>query len=117
MIELQVNPHYRAIMQEQDAVLIAPTGERIAVFTHFDDAAFAAEAINNATANADTLGQVASRIENWLATDRLPTRREARRVLATVNTAPARHVIKSGHRNFVPAAQVQLTAKTGQGKN
>lgn len=96
MLETQDDtPHYRAIMHEQDAVLKAPTGERIAIFTHFEDAVFAADAINTAADNADTLGQVASRLERWLANDELPTPRSATRLLTTVNTAPARMVIKA----------------------
>lgn len=110
-------PHYRAIMHEQDAVLIAPTGERIATFVHFEDAAHAAEAINTAADNADTLGRVASTLERWLAEDQLPSRHTARRLLMTVNTAPARHVIKAGTRTGIRSARVRLLAKAGQGAN
>lgn len=106
-------PHYRAIMHEQDAVLKAPTGEHIAIFTHFEDAVFAAEAINTAADNADTLGQVASRLERWLANDELPTPRSATRLLTTVNTAPARHVIKPGHQRAIAARDVLLLAAAG----
>lgn len=100
-------PHYAAVMHEQDAVLMAPgllapdntiatTGTIIATFTHFEDAAYAANCMNDTALTADVLGQAASTLESWIADGGKPSLMELYVLLGLINSAPERFVVKTG---------------------
>jgi hypothetical protein len=94
-------------MHEQDAALMAPallapdntiatTGTIIATFTSFEDAAYAAQCMNDTAVTAEVLGQVASTIESWITDGGKPSLMELYVLLGLINSAPERFVVKAG---------------------
>lgn len=90
---------YRAGTVDADAVLIAPTGERIATFLDLDDALHTADALNSAADDASALALAAGAIKSallFLAGANGPTHGELqpllRQALLAIDATPARAV-------------------------
>lgn len=83
---------YRAVINGcQDAILVAPTGDIIATFTHMDDAIHTAEMLNTQHESAEALAKAASMLGHMRhALDTLICD-----ALEAINAAPGRKVIKA----------------------